>query len=78
MQLLSKLPGLGPRSARRMVLHLLKRREALLLPLIDALQNVAHHVEHCDICGNLGGRNPCDVCVDPTRDRAVMCGGRRC
>ena len=73
MQLLSKLPGLGPRSARRMVLHLLKRREALLLPLIDALQHVAHYVENCDVCGNIGGSNPCNVCTDPTRDRAVMC-----
>jgi recombination protein RecR len=64
MNLLAKLPGLGPRSARRMVLHLLKRREALLLPLIEALQNATHQVHTCSVCGNLGGKDPCEICRD--------------
>lgn len=73
MNLLAKMPGLGARSARRMVLHLLKRREALMLPLIEALQNAAHNVEPCGVCGNLGGSNPCDVCCDASRDRGIIC-----
>lgn len=73
MQLLAKLPGLGPRSARRMVLHLLKRREALLQPLIGALENVMHGVEACSVCGNLGGSNPCEICRDSGRDRTILC-----
>src|ERR1700742_5095428 len=73
MNLLAKLPGLGPRSARRTVLHLLKRREALMLPLIEAMAAAAHQVENCSICGNLGGSDPCDVCRDPRRDRTLIC-----
>jgi len=73
MNLLSKLPGLGPRSARRMVLHLLKRREALMLPLVEALENAAHQVKGCSVCGNLGGHDPCEVCRDPGRDRTLIC-----
>jgi recombination protein RecR len=73
ISLLAKLPGLGPRSARRTVLHLLKRREALMLPLIDALQNAVHHVKGCSICGNLGGHDPCEICTSPNRDKSVIC-----
>jgi recombination protein RecR len=73
MQLLGRLPGLGPRSARRMVLHLLKRREALLLPLIEAMTAVAHNVKSCGICGNIGGSDPCEICRDPRRDRTQIC-----
>ncbi len=73
LNLLAKLPGLGPRSARRTVLHLLKRRETLMLPLIEALQNAAHEVQACSVCGNLGGRNPCEICLDPGRDRSLIC-----
>lgn len=73
MNLLAKLPGLGPRSARRTVLHLLKRREALMLPLIDAMQNALHNVHACGICGNMGGSDPCEICVDHGRDRGVIC-----
>lgn len=73
MQLLAKLPGLGPRSARRTVLHLLKRREALMLPLVEALHNAAYQVHACSVCGNLGGTNPCEVCSDPRRDRSLIC-----
>jgi recombination protein RecR len=73
MSVLAKLPGLGPRSARRTVLYLLKRREALMLPLIDALQNAAHNVKGCSICGNLGGHDPCEICSSHARDKSVIC-----
>ncbi len=72
-QLLAKLPGLGPRSARRMVLHLLKRREGLLLPLVEALQSTAAQMCFCDICGNLDTVDPCRICTDPARDRTLIC-----
>jgi recombination protein RecR len=73
MNLLAKLPGLGPRSARRMVLHLLKRRETLMLPMIEAMLAAAHNVQTCAICGNLGGGDPCEICRDPRRDRTLIC-----
>lgn len=72
-QLLGKLPGLGPRSARRVVLYLLKRREALLLPLIDALQETAAAMKFCSSCGNLDVIDPCQICTDPRRDRSRIC-----
>jgi recombination protein RecR len=70
MQLLSKLPGLGPRSARRAVLHLLKRREALMQPLIDAMKTVEGEVKACSVCGNLDVTDPCSICSDPRREEA--------
>jgi recombination protein RecR len=73
MNVLGKLPGLGPRSARRMVLHLLKRRDALMMPLVEALQNAAVNVKGCSICSNLGGSDPCEVCGDRNRDRSLIC-----
>lgn len=72
-QLLGKLPGLGPRSARRVVLYLLKRRETLLLPLIDALQETAAAMQFCSSCGNLDVTDPCQICTDPRRDRSRIC-----
>lgn len=72
-QLLAKLPGLGPRSARRMVLHLLKRREGLLLPLVEALQSTVAQMCFCDHCGNLDTADPCRICTDPARDRTQIC-----
>lgn len=72
-QLIGKLPGLGPRSARRVVLFLLKKRETLMLPLIDALQNVAGSVQACDICGNWDIQSPCVVCRDALRDPSTIC-----
>jgi len=71
--LLAKLPGLGPRSARRGALDLLKRREALLLPLAKAMQDAAENVKTCDICGNLDVQNPCPICSDPKRDISLIC-----
>jgi len=73
MNLLAKLPGLGPRSARRMVLHLLKRREALMLPMIEAMTAAAHQVQTCAICGNLGAADPCEICRAANRDRTLIC-----
>lgn len=73
IQLLARLPGLGPRSARRAVLHLVKRREALLNPLADALATVGRTVAVCSTCGNLDTRNPCAICADPSRDDAILC-----
>jgi len=73
MNLLAKLPGLGPRSARRTVLHLLKKREALMLPLIEAMAAAAEGVKICSTCGNLGGSDPCEICRDPRRDCSLIC-----
>lgn len=72
-QLLAKVPGLGPRSARRAVLHLLKRREALMMPLAEALQQAVMKVQTCSVCGNYGDVDPCAVCRDIRRDRGVIC-----
>jgi len=70
---LAKLPGLGPRSARRAALHLLKRRDGLLVPLAGALEAAAAAIEPCDACGNLDSRNPCAICSDIARDGATLC-----
>jgi len=71
--LLAKLPGLGPRSARRVALHLLKRRDALMEPLAEALGDAAEKIRACSECGNLDVRDPCSVCSDPRRDSGVIC-----
>lgn len=72
VQLLARLPGLGPRSARRAVLALLTRREALLEPLAAALATVAERIVTCTICGNVDSRDPCAICSDPSRDAATI------
>jgi len=73
IHLLSKLPGLGPRSARRAALHLMKRRDTLLVPLSEAMALAGEAIRSCSVCGNLDSRDPCTVCSDPTRDRATIC-----
>jgi recombination protein RecR len=73
IRLLAKLPGLGPRSARRAALHLLKKREALMLPLARALEDAAANICACSVCGNLDTRDPCAICVDSRRDAACLC-----
>ncbi len=70
---LSRLPGLGPRSARRAVLHLLKKRETALVPLLRALENVSERLETCTTCGNVDTVNPCGICADPRRDARMLC-----
>ncbi len=73
IQQLARLPGLGPRSARRAVLHLMKRRESLMLPLADSLREAALKLADCGLCGNLDTSDPCQICDDPGRDRATIC-----
>lgn len=73
IQLLAKLPGLGPRSARRVALHLLKKREALMGPLAEALADAADKISACSICGNLDVSDPCAICSAPGRDPSVIC-----
>jgi recombination protein RecR len=73
IELLAKLPGLGPRSARRAALYLIKRREALMTPLARALEEAARSIVACSACGNLDTRNPCGICADPARDPAQIC-----
>ncbi|MBX6320983.1 MAG: recombination protein RecR [Rhodospirillaceae bacterium] len=73
IQLLAKLPGLGPRSARRAALQLVKKREALMRPLAEALAAAADSVRACSTCGNLDTANPCSVCTDPRRDPSLIC-----
>lgn len=70
---LGRLPGLGPRSARRMALFLLKRREVLLRPLINTLERVEVSIKECSVCGNLDAKDPCFLCTHPTRDRSLLC-----
>ena len=73
IQLLARLPGLGPRSARRAALHLLRKREALMLPLADAIAEAAAKVRPCTLCGNLDATEPCAICADPLRDAGLIC-----
>jgi len=72
IQLLARLPGLGPRSARRAALFLIKKRELLMAPLAAALQTAIDKIEVCKICGNIDTQNPCTVCTDTRRDPAAI------
>jgi recombination protein RecR len=70
---LARLPGLGPRSARRAVLHLMKKRETALDPLLSALATVRDRLSTCSICGNVDTADPCAICADPRRDERSLC-----
>ncbi|HEX7753601.1 MAG TPA: recombination mediator RecR [Novosphingobium sp.] len=70
---LSRLPGLGPRSARRAVLWLIKRREGALVQLIEALGAVRANLVECSLCGNVDTSDPCGICADPRRDARALC-----
>ena len=72
-QALARLPGLGPRSARRAVLHLMKRRETALEPLLAALRDVSERLSTCSTCGNLDTSDPCGICSDARRDDKLLC-----
>jgi recombination protein RecR len=72
IQLLARLPGLGPRSARRAVLHLMRKREELLSPLADAMRVAADKIMTCTSCGNLDTMEPCTLCRDPRRDTSII------
>ena len=73
IQLLAKLPGLGPRSARRAALHLIKKKEQLLTPLQAAIGDTLEKVGICSTCGNIDSIDPCTVCADPRRDKTIIC-----
>ncbi len=73
IRLLARLPGLGPRSARRAALHLVKRREGLMLPLARVLEAASESIAACSECRNLDTTDPCGVCADPSRDPAALC-----
>ena len=72
-QALARLPGLGPRSARRAVLHLMKKRETALDPLLRALTAVSERLATCHVCGNVDTTDPCAICADPRRDGRALC-----
>jgi len=72
IQLLARLPGLGPRSARRAALFLIKKRELVMAPLAAALQTAMDKIEICKICGNIDTQNPCNICTDPRRDASAI------
>jgi recombination protein RecR len=72
IQLLARLPGLGPRSARRAALFLIKKRDQIMGPLAAALQTALERIEVCKICGNIDSQNPCTVCTDPRRDGSII------
>lgn len=73
IQLLAKLPGLGPRSARRIALHLIVNRDKLLDPLAGAIEEARRTVVMCSSCGNIDTCDPCTICSDPRRDRSIIC-----
>ena len=72
-QALARLPGFGPRSARRAVLYLMKKRETALDPLVSAMQRVRQNLSTCDNCGNVDTKNPCGICTDNRRDTRAIC-----
>jgi recombination protein RecR len=72
IQLLARLPGLGPRSARRAALHLIRKREELLAPLADAMRVARERIVTCTACGNIDTADPCTICRDPRRDGATI------
>lgn len=73
IKILSKLPSLGPRSARRMALHLINNKENIMLPLIKSLGLVVENIKNCEICGNLDVTPICEICSDSKRDGSVIC-----
>lgn len=73
IRLFSKLPGLGPRSARRTVLHLMRHKDKAMNPLIDALARAQQNICACSVCGNLDASDPCSICTDERRDDSTLC-----
>ncbi len=73
IQLLARLPGLGPRSARRAALKMIQKPETLMLPLATAIQRAAENIRACSVCGNLDVSDPCAICRDPGRDAGAIC-----
>ena len=73
IKLISKLPGLGPRSARRAALHLIKKKDQVMVPLASALNEAIDKIVECSVCGNVDTSNPCSICTDERRDRSLIC-----
>jgi recombination protein RecR len=73
IKIMSRLPGLGPRSARRLALYLLKKKDVLMIPLGEQILATAEQVKTCSICGNIGLTDPCNICSDPKRDQKQIC-----
>ncbi len=73
IKLVAKLPSLGTRSARRIVLQLIKKKEGLFVPLIESMQEVAEHIKICEICGNFDTTSPCSICSSHNRDDSILC-----
>ncbi len=73
IEMMSKLPGLGPRSARRAVLHLVRRRGQAMAPLAEAMRSVADSARDCAVCGNVATADICDICADPARATGEIC-----
>ncbi|PIR34460.1 MAG: recombination protein RecR [Alphaproteobacteria bacterium CG11_big_fil_rev_8_21_14_0_20_44_7] len=73
IQLISKLPGLGPRSARRAALHLIKNKQTLMLPLAASIESTAESIVTCKVCGNVDTKSPCNICEDEKRDQKTLC-----
>lgn len=73
IDMMARLPGLGPRSARRAVLHMIRKREILLAPLADQMRQVAQTARECDICGNIGTTEICDICASAKRANGLLC-----
>lgn len=73
IKLISKLPGLGPRSARRAALHLIRKKDSLMRPLAEALQQAVEKIVECERCNNVDTASPCSLCSDDQRDRALIC-----
>ncbi len=73
IDMMARLPGLGPRSARRAVLHMIRKRALLLTPLADLMQSVAATARECTICGNIGTTHICDICAAPKRANGQIC-----
>ena len=73
IKIFSKMPGLGPRSARRLVFHLIKKRKIFMAPLIESLAIVKESVKNCDLCGNIALENFCEICSDLKRDKSIIC-----
>ena len=72
VQLLARMPGLGPRSARRAALHLIRKREVLLGPLAEAMRVAHERISTCEVCGNVDTRQPCTICADERRDDSML------
>lgn len=73
IKIMARLPGLGPRSARRLALHLLKKKDMLMVPLGEQILSAAAEIKTCGECGNLSLHDPCPICTDPRRDKRTMC-----